>query len=66
MKDIFLKLTINILKSYIFQKLPKVFLKRMKIQKVEKREYYRRNEYVIHLSNFKKALNHELLFRKLD
>ena len=40
----------------------------MKIQKLEKREtnYYRRNEYVIHLSNFKKALNHELLFSKLD
>ena len=46
MKDIFLKLTINILKSYIFKKLPKVFLERMKIQKVEKREtnFYRRNE----------------------
>ena len=61
MKDIFLKLMVNILKKYILTFLPK----RMKIEKVEKLVANLRDktEYVIHMRNLQQALNHGLLLK---
>ena len=60
MKDIFLNLMFNILKNYMD------FI-RMKIEKVEKlvTNLHDKNEYVIYIRNFKQALNHGLVLKKL-
>ena len=67
MKDISLKLMINILKNYMnvhdLTFLPKI----MKIEKVKKlvANLHDKTEYVIHLRNLKQALNHGLILKKI-
>ena len=60
MKDIFLKLIFNILKTYMnFIMIYHFLLERMKIETVEKlvANLHDKSEYVIHIINLKKALN---------
>ena len=60
MKDIFLKLIFNILKTYMnFIMIYHFLLERMKIEVVEKlaANLHDKSEYVIHIRNLKQALN---------
>ena len=60
MKDIFLKLIFNILKTYMnFIMIYHFLLERMKIETVEKlvANLHDKSEYVIHIRNLKQALN---------
>ena len=60
MKDIFLKLIFNILKTYMnFIMIYHFLLERMKIETVEKlvATLHDKSEYVIHIRNLKQALN---------
>ena len=60
MKDIFLKLIFNILKTYMnFIMIYHFLLERMKIETVEKlvATLHDKREYVIHIRNLKQALN---------
>ena len=60
MKDIFLKLIFNILKTYMnFIMIYHFLLERMKIETVEKlvANLHDKSEYVMHIRNLKQALN---------
>ena len=68
MKDIFLKLTFNILKKRHWLHKNVSFLpKRMNIEKVERlvANSHDETEYVIHIRNLKKALNNGLVLEKV-
>ena len=65
-KDILLNFMFNILKDYMYNDLP-FSPKRTKIEKVGKlvANLHNKTEYVIHIRNFKQALNHGLVFKKV-
>ena len=68
MKDIFLKLMINILNNDLKFYNDLLFLpERMKIEKVENfvANLHDRTEYVIHIRNLKQTLNHGLVLKKV-
>ena len=69
MKDIFLKVTLNILKKVheILNDLP-FLTERTRIQKVEKLKanLEEKKEYLIHIKNLKQALNHRLVCKDIE
>ena len=68
MNDIFLKVLLNILKSYVtFTMIYLFYLKKMKIEKVEKlvAKLYDKDEYVIHITNLKQALNYGVVLKRV-
>ena len=68
MKDIFLKLMLNILKSiHDFHNDLSFLPERMKTEKVKKlvANFHHKTEYVIHIRNLKQALNLDLLSKKV-
>ena len=67
MKDIFLKLMFSILKNYMNFIMIYHLCQRMKIEKVEKlvTNLHDKTEYVIHIRNLKRTLNHGLVLKKV-
>ena len=67
MKNIFLKLMVNILKEYEFQNDLPSLSERMKIEKVVKLEanLHHKTEQVIYIRNQKQAFNHGLIPKKV-
>ena len=65
MKDIFLKLMFNTRKKYInFIMIYNFYQKEWRLTMLVT-NLYDKNEYVIHIRNLKRALNHGLIFRKI-